>query len=812
MSFFKRLFNRPPNIAKLEKKKDVDGLLSIVKDQEDTKIRQEAVKALTRLDNPSVIQLLMELLADEEEDIFIRSIIPSYLGNRKETRAVDLLVKIVDKYLKSVRRAPSDIMLTVPSITALGKIGGSRALETLINALTDRLVFIRRESAQALGSLGDKRAIPELRKALKDADKVVRIYALHSLIMLGEAHSLDSVIGVLEVVDKGRNLEAEEITVIEAAAKILGDLREPRAVVPLIRVLQKRELLTGMIGEYLGALYEVVRAIGNIGDPRAIPSLAEFLEHEQSMKKDWPNLASDEMIGVLKIAIEQLLKASQKPRTVKSTRKSKRAENAYGIYSSLIKSLSSSDGSKRQEAAEKLAGAGKDAVSPLIEALTDKHPGVRAGAAYALGKIGDLQAAPPLIDHLQDPNENVRSITASALGRLGDPRAGVPLSKILKDSYADARLMASRSLANIAKTLRTKGETGPVSPLIEALDDQDKRIRLNAVIALARIGDERAVQPLMNLMLRQEDYDVQTAAIAGLGDLGSPMAVPLLVKILEAVKDDFVKGAVIEALGKTGADYGSQVQEVLVPFLGDSDVFVRQMTCKALGMVGDKRIAPSLEYSLNDTDEKVSQAARKSLKKLKPIPLRSPIELEEIPDVQPDQKPKSIGKMEKMRGDITYTYHLYIAADANSARAFLNKEKIDHPFEYISVETPEGIWGLDQEEGLYLVDLMPWQRDLRLAECSGELVSRGEDITDNYHFRMAYESKSPETEHIPTDERFNNFVGEVKCGQCGNIWQDGLAHQKVREHPVTIGSTTVVRCPECKTYNLVEVEITLETA
>jgi HEAT repeat protein len=518
------------------------------------------------------------------------------------------------------------------------------------------------------------------------------------------------------------------------------------------------------------------------------------------------------MIGVIKIALEQLLMASQKPRTVKSARKSKRAEKAYGIYSSLIKSLSSPDGSKRQEAAEKLAGAGKDAVSPLIEALTDTHPGVRAGAAYALGKIGDLQAVSPLIDLLQDPNENVRSITASALGRLGDPRAGVPLSKILNDSYADARLMASGSLANMAKALQVKGETKPVSPLIEALDDQDKRIRLNAVIALARIGDRRAVQPLMNLMLRQEDYDVQTAAIAGLGDLGSPMAVPLLVKILEEVKDDFVKGAAIEALGKTGADYGSQVQEILVPFLGDSDVFVRQMTCKALGMVGDRRIAPSLEYSLHDTDEKVSQVARRSLEKLKPIPLRSPIELEEIPDLQPDQKPKSIGKMEKMRGDKTYTYHLYIAADANSARAFLNKEKIDHPFEYISVETPEGIWGLDQEEGLYLVDLMPWQRDLRLAECSGELVSRGEDITDNYHFRMAYESKSPETEHIPTEERFNNFVGEVKCGQCGNIWQDGLAHQKVRDHPTTIGSTTVVRCPECKTYNLVDVEITLETA
>ncbi|MGD8752984.1 MAG: HEAT repeat domain-containing protein, partial [Anaerolineales bacterium] len=182
MSFFKRLFNRPPNIAKLEKKKDVDGLLSIVKDQEDTKIRQEAVKALTRLDNPSVIQPLMELLADEEEDIFIRSIIPSCLGDRKETRAVGLLVRIVDKYLKSVRREPKDSILTVPSITALGEIGDSRALKTLINALTDKNVFIRRESVQALRRLGDKRAIPELRKALKDADKVVRIYALHSLI------------------------------------------------------------------------------------------------------------------------------------------------------------------------------------------------------------------------------------------------------------------------------------------------------------------------------------------------------------------------------------------------------------------------------------------------------------------------------------------------------------------------------------------------------------------------------------------------------------------------------------------------------
>jgi len=48
-------------------------------------------------------------------------------------------------------------------------------------------------------------------------------------------------------------------------------------------------------------------------------------------------------------------------------------------------------------------------------------------------------------------------------------------------------------------------------------------------------------------------------------------------------------------------------------------------------------------------------------------------------------------------------------------------KRVDKKLYYIEVETPEGAWGMDIE-GLYLVRLLPWQKNISLAKCDGYIT------------------------------------------------------------------------------------------
>ena len=77
---------------------------------------------------------------------------------------------------------------------------------------------------------------------------------------------------------------------------------------------------------------------------------------------------------------------------------------------------------------------GESAVNALIEGLEHRNILVRAGAATALGEIGDKRAVMPLIKALEDEDYNVQGWAAGALGKIGDRRAVKPLVKLLKAS------------------------------------------------------------------------------------------------------------------------------------------------------------------------------------------------------------------------------------------------------------------------------------------------------------------------------------------------------------------------------------------
>jgi HEAT repeat protein len=486
------------------------------------------------------------------------------------------------------------------------------------------------------------------------------------------------------------------------------------------------------------------------------------------------------------------------------------------------------DSSSRMENAEVLAGIGKQAIKPLIKALKNPHGGVQAGAAYALGKIGDVRAVKPLIRILNDEDVYVRGTVAAALGRIGDARAVKPLIHALKqDVGKNVRLLAAGALGkigdaravdaltqalrdedenvqkvadeslkmieaqkrgvgigidveklaakkdvkglikvlqykkddevrtNAAIALREVGDTRAVEPLIEALKDKNEEFRLRVIAALGTIADPKAVDPLIRMLTKEEPYRVQLVAVITLGDIADPKAVDSLIQVLKTDDINF-RTAAAEALGKIGDD---RAVEPLIRVLHDQDNFAKRLAAEALGKIGDARAIPYLTKAAKDNDKDVRKVAKEALGK---IDIRKE---ESVPTfVRKDQKGN-------------YTYKIYKSADAESAKLFLLKQKVDRPQYYITVETPEGIWGMDKE-GLYLVKLLPWQSDLSLADCEGKM------------------SKPPTkfSAMMAVNGQMDNFVAQVQCGKCGYEWLDGLRYKNI----------TIVHCSKCKSYNTVD--------
>ncbi|MCZ7550918.1 MAG: HEAT repeat domain-containing protein [Anaerolineales bacterium] len=242
-------------------------------------------------------------------------------------------------------------------------------------------------------------------------------------------------------------------------------------------------------------------------------------------------------------------------------------------------------------------------VELLIESLRDEDISVRLDAINALGKIGDPRALDALISMLKDMEVGIATI--EALGKIGDTRAVEPLIRELRFHESDA----ADALVNIGAPA--------LEALLAALHSEFNRVRAVAAQVLGRIGDARAVKPLI-FALEDGDPNVRISVINALAEIGEISAVEALAAESKHVTGNLklsfnspVRLAALRALIKIGDPL---VIERLVNALKDSDNDVKLWAINTLGEIGDSRaVEPLMEKFKKDDFRDV---ALKSLAKI----------------------------------------------------------------------------------------------------------------------------------------------------------------------------------------------------
>ena len=408
----------------------------------------------------------------------------------------------------------------------------------------------------------------------------VVIMVIAMLVMIGCTPNVETlqskgdVDGLIEALDYGNRTEHSSIR--SQAAKALGEIGDPRAVEALIEALN---------GNSNVVVQSAAWALGEIGDPIAVEALIPLLGVD-SFYKEIREAAVEAIIKIGEPSTELLIKALEVDRIAEqallvleemSWQPEKKVEHIwYWIRTG------------NHEIADNLGG---EAIESLIAALNSEDSKVRTFVVMAMGNIGDTKVVDALIIALFDEDLYVRTQSANALGKIGDPQAVDALIVALGDYEKFVRENAAEALGKI-------GDVKAIEPLIDSLN----RGNQSAANALGKIGALQAVEPLITALQSTDEF-MRAHAAEALGALGDTRAVEPLLTALSETKNRARKKEIATALGKIDAP---QLIERLIPMLSDQDL--SEYAALALGEIGDAAIEPVIN-ALDDTDPQVRESA-----------------------------------------------------------------------------------------------------------------------------------------------------------------------------------------------------------
>jgi len=342
----------------------------------------------------------------------------------------------------------------------------------------------------------------------------------------------------------------------------------------------------------------VARGAGQVRDPRLEPFLAAWLARETDA-----NVRAEQIFALGQIGDPAAIPVLQDQ-------------------------LTADEPLLRARAAGALAKLGDDSVViALLPLLDDPDAGVRGAGLLAMARLRGRRAAPeeplpPVLSaHLRDDaarllddsDEGVRWRAAYALAEIDLPER-FPLLAGASESDEDlVRLFAIRGLG------RLSGDEDARLAILAATvaGDPDPHVAAAAGEALAGLGRREAVEPLLSAAVEVSgpaDHHRRQAAVRALGLLAPDSGLlPRVTQVLRAALDDpspAVRMAALAALARLAPDEASPLVEVRARL---DDRVARQAAAAACQHLDTARAMPLLHELVRDPEPRVSSAALQAL-------------------------------------------------------------------------------------------------------------------------------------------------------------------------------------------------------
>jgi HEAT repeat protein len=313
----------PPNIAQLEAKRDIQGLIKALTYKEPA-VKIAAADALGPIRDPLAVEPLAELLSDS--DAGVRRAAVRALSSRGGVRVVEPLIFALKDHDAGVRGAAAHAvyrrLMTDPdqdarreTASALGRLKPHDAVEPLIKAVMDPDEGVRVASIKALAGIADCTAVAPLIIVLAHEQVRARTTGRSSLAVERAAgQALDALctedaIGVLQGALGHDDAEVREIAVKRlakipspaVAAALEARLDDPDPIIKRYAARGLREIGWAPPTEETGARYYAAlrdwRNVSTQGAP-ALPYLVEALPRAEGLER------SDILAGLGKLGWE----------------------------------------------------------------------------------------------------------------------------------------------------------------------------------------------------------------------------------------------------------------------------------------------------------------------------------------------------------------------------------------------------------------------------------------------------------------------------------------------------------------------------
>ncbi|GAB4294815.1 MAG: HEAT repeat domain-containing protein [Desulfuromonadia bacterium] len=485
----------------------------------DTDTRKFIVDILGGIGDRSTIPILLDLMKERDPNVAAASI--EALGRMGDPRVVPDLLSALDT---------SDLCLAFTILDTLGKLRTPLPLEPLTPLLGNPL--LKKAVFDCLGTTGDPSVVPALMEGLKERGRSIRESALTALIRIHDRLSPDDQIRFLEQIQRISGTPLVELLVaslesIDNALKtplirLLGMIRDSRALIPLLRLSSVEELAD--------VCRRAISDIGAVGTP----SLTSF----------FPFASDAEQVTIIDACIDMGIRqceeilvegsASSNPEVRGAAIRGIGALRIGALVDRAISALDDPDPSVVRNAVRTLVQlASEDGDHIHDEGVRrSSSPDVRdrLAAAHLLSATGDHHRLSLL---LKDENFRVRSNAVMAISKTPSPETVSLLQLALIDEAADVRLAAVKALGEI-------GNLEVTDSLLLLLDDVEPRVQRVVLQTLARLGDPKAFMPLVDYLKRRTGGLLITAMEALVASAGADAA-PHLEQYLASDDEEVVK-------------------------------------------------------------------------------------------------------------------------------------------------------------------------------------------------------------------------------------------------------------------------------